>query len=381
MRPTHIARLAFVLAVAALGLTANPSAYALFGWKWGTLQVPYYINPANSDVSAGATVTAIQAGADAWRLQTSTPFSLYYGGYTDGSTVTYNSKNEVFFRNAANGSAIATTYTWSSGDRALEADVVFWDGAYTFFTGSSGCSNGYYIEDVVTHEFGHALGLNHSSVASATMAPAVAACSMSFRALDADDVQAIEALYPPSSSSPPPSNTPPSARILSPASGTTFDSGSTETLSGLAQDAQDGDISSKIVWSSNLQGTLGGGATIAVNLVAGSHTITAKVSDSAGAPAQASVTVTISTPTAPASTVVLKGSGRKQKGLQKAELGWTGATTWSGVDVFRNGAKRATTSNSGSYTDDIGLKGGGSYTYYVCSAGTTSCSNTVTVTF
>jgi serine protease len=33
-------------------------------------------------------------------------------------------------------------------------------------------------------------------------------------------------------------------------------------------------------------------------------------------------------------------------------------------------------------TDSIGVKGGGSYTYQVCPAGTTTnCSNTVTVTF
>jgi hypothetical protein len=43
--------------------------------------------------------------------------------------------------------------------------------------------------------------------------------------------------------------------------------------------------------------------------------------------------------------------------------------------------KIATVANSGSYTDNINARGGGSYTYRVCEAGTTTCSNTVTVTF
>jgi hypothetical protein len=51
------------------------------------------------------------------------------------------------------------------------------------------------------------------------------------------------------------------------------------------------------------------------------------------------------------------------------------------VDVYRNGARITTTSNDGAYTDNINTRGGGSYTYRLCEAGTTTCSNQVTVTF
>jgi hypothetical protein len=101
------------------------------------------------------------------------------------------------FRNASSGSAIATTYWWSSGGRIIDADIVFWDGGFTFFTGSSGCSNGFYIEDIAAHEFGHALGLGHSASTSATMYPSVSTCNMSNRSLDADDIAGVQALYPP----------------------------------------------------------------------------------------------------------------------------------------------------------------------------------------
>ena len=49
--------------------------------------------------------------------------------------------------------------------------------------------------------------------------------------------------------------------------------------------------------------------------------------------------------------------------------------------MFRDGAKISTTANNGAYTDNIGKKGGGSYTYKVCEAGTTTCSNEVSVSY
>jgi hypothetical protein len=40
-----------------------------------------------------------------------------------------------------------------------------------------------------------------------------------------------------------------------------------------------------------------------------------------------------------------------------------------------------TTANDGSYTDRIGGRGPGSFTYRVCNQGTQTCSNDDTVTF
>lgn len=70
----------------------------------------------------------------------------------------------------------------------------------------------------------------------------------------------------------------------------------------------------------------------------------------------------------------------KVKGIQTADLTWTG-TTGTNVDVLRDGVKVATTANDGAYTDSTGQKGSGSHAYTVCNAGTSSCSNTVTVTY
>ena len=78
------------------------------------------------------------------------------------------------------------------------------NGAFTFVAGTSGCSGGMFIEDVATHEFGHALGLGHTNVSNATMYPSIPYCNQDRRYLDPDDVAGVEALYPPA-------GTPPSA--------------------------------------------------------------------------------------------------------------------------------------------------------------------------
>jgi aqualysin 1 len=80
----------------------------------------------------------------------------------------------------------------------------------------------------------------------------------------------------------------------------------------------------------------------------------------------------------PPTPLTLSASGFKVKGVKNVDLAWTGATT--DVDVFRNGVKVTTTANDGAYSETLG-KGAGSYTYQVCEAGTSTCSNNSTVTF
>jgi hypothetical protein len=70
----------------------------------------------------------------------------------------------------------------------------------------------------------------------------------------------------------------------------------------------------------------------------------------------------------------------KQQGLQKADLTWSGATS-TNVDIYRNGVVITTTANDGAHRDNINNRGGGSYIYRVCEAGTSTCSNEATVTF
>ena len=378
MRTRHVIFLAAVLVATAI---PESRAYVLNGPKWIANPVPYYINPANNDVTEAAAIAAIQTGGSAWSMQTNANTSLYYMGLTAGTTLQNNGKNEIFFRNTSNGNVIAETYWWAdSNNHLIDADIVFYDGGFTFFTGTTGCSGGVYIEDTATHEFGHVLGMGHSTVTTATMYPTMSWCTTDWRTLDPDDQSGIEALYGTVSS-----NTPPTVTITSPAAYSSFQQGTSVTMTGSATDLQDGPLSANINWSSSIDGSLGTGSSVSWTPSAGTHVITARVTDANGATSstQESIVVTSAAPpppAPPASGILLTATGSKTKGLQQVALLWSGASSAS-VDVYRNNLLVMTTANDGSQVDAINRKGSATYTYQVCASGTTTCSSVVTVVF
>jgi matrix metalloproteinase-20 (enamelysin) len=185
-------------------LSRGSSAYVASGPTWRHQPVAYYVNPTNLDLPQSAADAAVRAGANTWAQQSNASFSFAYAGTSALTAHTFDGVNLVMFRNASSGSAIATTYWWSNSSGIVDADIVFWDGAFRFFSGTSGCSGGFYIEDIAAHEFGHALGLGHSTALSATMYPSTSACNANNRTLDADDIAGVQALYPPTQAPAPP---------------------------------------------------------------------------------------------------------------------------------------------------------------------------------
>ena len=451
--------------------------YVMNGPKWPTSEVRYYVNPDNVHVSDTAAIAAIQNGAAAWSEQSGANISLLYAGQTSGSSLTFNGKNEVFFRNTTKSGMNAETLWWYDyNNHITEFDVVFYTGSLKLFAGSAGCSSGLYIEDLATHEFGHALGLGHSRVDGATMEPAVAGyCDMNFRTLAPDDIAGIESIYPPlggsrpvapsqlnvvpSSSNPTSAlvltwsdnandedgyrvqrspngtdftqiaqigpnseaytnsgltagttyyyrvlaynefggsvsnvdsaqtqtsgstNTSPSVTMSNPASGASYPEDVAISFTGSANDTEDGDLTPDMVWTSSLAGQIGTGGSFSRRLAAGTHTITARATDSGGLSGsrQRSMTVTVSTSTAAAPRLSVRGY--KVKGDKRADLSWSGFSA-SSIDILRNGSRIATSSNDGSYTDTtFDDKGNGSATYKVCASGTSTCSNQATTGF
>lgn len=91
--------------------------------------------------------------------------------------------------------------------------------------------------------------------------------------------------------------------------------------------------------------------------------------------------ITVGTIPPPSEGIKLTAVASKAKGQWQSELSWTPAGTSAQVDIYRNGIFLSTVANTGSFTDSMSFKGGGTLTYKVCEAGTNTCSNEVMLQF
>ena len=58
-------------------------------------------------MSAAAATGAVQQAAAGWSQQSNANIDLVYTGTTNGSSLTLNNRNEVFFRNSSNSGNVA----------------------------------------------------------------------------------------------------------------------------------------------------------------------------------------------------------------------------------------------------------------------------------
>lgn len=128
------------------------------------------------------------------------------------------------------------------------------------------------------------------------------------------------------------SNVAPTVTISSPASGASFTTGTNITFTGTATDPEQGNLSSQINWTSNLDGALGTGATFQRSLSAGSHTVTASVADSAGLTGSASVTISVTIPGLVTSGLV----GRWESDSGVSTLSGGTVTSWQDLSSSGN---------------------------------------------
>ena len=88
-------------------------------------------------------------------------------------------------------------------------------------------------------------------------------------------------------------NDAPVVGITTPADGLNVALGSLIDFAATATDAEDGDLSASLLWTSDLDGTIGVGASFQSGLSVGTHTITTSVTDSGAETGTDSITVTV----------------------------------------------------------------------------------------
>jgi subtilisin family serine protease len=91
----------------------------------------------------------------------------------------------------------------------------------------------------------------------------------------------------------PPYNNPPSVVITAPGTGTTLSSSTTATFTGVATDAESGDCTDSLTWTSSIDGLIGTGRSCSKALSVGAHTIIAKVTDAGGKTGSSKITLTV----------------------------------------------------------------------------------------
>jgi hypothetical protein len=209
-------------------LCAAVQSYTVWGGRWpgSPATLSYRVNATTADMSAATALAEIREGIDLWAAQSSASIAPSYAGTSTDTTWTFNNHvNNVFFIPGSNGSLLGITkWAWDSNTKVIyDFDIGIYDG-WKWYPGTTGCTgSGVYLRETVTHEFGHGIGMGHSSVYLANMYAVGDYCGTNRRNLNADDITGVRSLYPVIGPVPPP----PCAPTIAPASATVAAAAST----------------------------------------------------------------------------------------------------------------------------------------------------------
>ncbi len=162
---------------------------------WKDSNIDFYINTNNSPISAGETEQALVQAAESWNFSHT---ELTYQGTTSINNISHQDEHFTVFFDPSwseDPDILALTYTWSNS----EGEIVHFDIAINSDDHDwavDGSSEKHDLQNTITHEFGHVLGLDHSEISDATMSPSSPAGELSKRELHEDDLLGYQIIYP-----------------------------------------------------------------------------------------------------------------------------------------------------------------------------------------
>ncbi|TSM28232.1 Acetyl-CoA acetyltransferase, mitochondrial [Bagarius yarrelli] len=173
------------------------AAYSTFGrdFKWQTNQLTYRIENYTPDMSVAEVDDSIQRALQVWAKVTPLRFTRIYSGVAD-IMISFGrrSHGDSYPFDGPSGT-LAHAFAPSSG---IGGDAHFdEDESFTFSS-----TRGFVLFLVAAHEFGHSLGLSHSSDPGALMYPTYSYTDPNKFVLPADDVKGIQSLYGPNPDKP-----------------------------------------------------------------------------------------------------------------------------------------------------------------------------------
>lgn len=191
------------------------TSYAVFGVKWPTRTITYFVNETGAPAGFSA---AIQAGFDEWEYELKSPevesayagdrsnIDFVYGGPTARSSeVQGDGFNVVGYASGLCANCAFVNYRSRRGSIS-EADITFStnlgpspDVFMTDVTCPTLDCNKYDIQSIAAHEVGHFIGLAHvssESEAGLVMHPSTMRNEIRDRTIAAGDVRGVRFLYP-----------------------------------------------------------------------------------------------------------------------------------------------------------------------------------------